>query len=320
MKEIKIGVVLVNWNDSQNTIQALESIKQTKLINLRVVVVDNHSTPKEIANLQNYLDKNIKLIINSKNYGLPFAVNKGIEYLLKSHSITHIMWLNSEGRLAENFFHELIPFVRKNKNLGIIATKNTYKTDSNQLIPVYGMYISKSGYGNVVIHKNEPISSPQGTISVYSKEALEAVRINNEYLPSRFFLYAEDLDLGIRIQLAGYKWKLADRVVSYHTGWAFGKESSNSAVYYLHRNILWFTLRCFPDKLLLKNLIFILFAHILSLLYYSVIKRKPSVIIKAKWDSIMGIPTAWKERRLIQKNTKILNSEFEKILSNRLIH
>lgn len=320
MRDIKIGIVLVNWNDSNNTIQALASVKQTNFTNLRIVVIDNHSSSKNITNLQGYLDKDTKLIINNDNYGLPYAANKGIEYLLIDSSITHIMWLNGEGRLAENFFQEIIPFIQKNRYLGIIATKNIYKISPKKSSQAYGMYLSRSGYPNIVVKENEHVSCPMGTIAIFSKEALESVKINNEFLASRFFLYAEDLDIGIRIQLAGYKWKLCKSALVYHTGWSFNGKFSDKAAYYLHRNILWFTIRCFPSKILLQNIIAIVFTHILTIGYYSIIKIKPLLILKAKYDGICGLRQAWRERKLIQKKTKITNSEFEKILSNRLLH
>lgn len=317
---IKIGIVITNWNDSGNTISALNSVRQTNFKNLRIVVIDNHSSSFDITTLQEYLDKKNELIINDKNYGLPYAVNKGIEYLLKDPTITHIMWLNSEGRLAKNFFQELVPFIKRNKNLGIIATKNIFTVDGNKHIPSFGMYVSHSGYPNIVIKENEHISCPMGTVTIYSRKALESIKINNVFLASRFFLYAEDLDLNIRIQLAGYKWKLCKTALVYDTGWSFNGKFSDKATYYLHRNILWFTIRCFPSKILFQNLIIIVFAHILTIAYYSIIKRKPMLILKAKYDSILGLRQAWKERNLIQKKTKITNLEFEKILSNRLLH
>lgn len=317
---IKIGIVIVNWNDSNNTLEALAYVKRTNFANLEIVVIDNHSSSHDITNLQEHLDKKTKLIINNKNYGLPYAVNKGIEYLLKNPRITHILWLNSEGRLAKDFFQEVIPFIQKNEKLGMIATKNIFKLNGKKHITSYGMYLSHSGYPNVVAHENEHISCPMGTVTIYSREALESVNINKEFLPSRFFLYAEDLDLGIRIQLAGYKWKLCETAMVYHTGWSFNDRFSDKAAYFLHRNILWVTIRCFPNKILLKNLIFILGSHLFAIGYYFIIKRKPMLILKAKYASMKGLKQAWRERKLIQKRVKITDSEFEKILSQRLFH
>lgn len=320
MSDIKIGIVIVNWNDCYNTLKSLDSAKQKELQNPRIVVIDNHSSSKDINNLYRQLDKNIRLIVNNQNYGLSYAVNKGIKYLLEDSSITHVMWLNSEGRLARNFFEEVIPFIKKNKKLGIIGIKNIYRVNSNKLIPVYGMYVAKSGYANMVIKSNEKITSPVGTVTVYSRDALESVKIDGEFLPSRFFLYAEDLDLGIRIQLAGYKWKLCKTALAYHSGWSFNANLSNKSTYYLHRNILWFTLRCFPNRVLIKNLHYIILAHVISLLYYCIIKKSPLVIVRAKYDSLKNIRTIWQQRKNIQKKNKISDSEFEKILSKKLIH
>ena len=44
-----------------------------------------------------------------------------------------------------------------------------------------------------------------GACPIYRKEALEDVKINQEYLDEDFFAYYEDVDLAWRMQLRGWK-------------------------------------------------------------------------------------------------------------------
>jgi len=46
--------------------------------------------------------------------------------------------------------------------------------------------------------------------------ALEKARENGQYFDGRMFMYKEDCDLAYRLNLAGFKAKLAPRAISYH--------------------------------------------------------------------------------------------------------
>ena len=65
---MKIGIVILNYNDSETTIELLEKIKNYEILNL-IVIVDNNSTDNSYKKLTKYENEKIKLIKTEKNKG-----------------------------------------------------------------------------------------------------------------------------------------------------------------------------------------------------------------------------------------------------------
>jgi GT2 family glycosyltransferase len=67
-------------------------------------------------------------------------------------------------------------------------------------------------------------------------------------LDERFFCYAEDVDLGFRLQRAGRRcWYVAE-AVAHHVGSASSGLDSRFAVYHGHRNLEWVYLKNMPTR------------------------------------------------------------------------
>ena len=63
IKNLKITIVLVNWNRSDDTLNCLNSIYKSTYKNIEVVVVDNGSKDDQIKKLTNS-NLNFKLLLN----------------------------------------------------------------------------------------------------------------------------------------------------------------------------------------------------------------------------------------------------------------
>ena len=74
--------------------------------------------------------------------------------------------------------------------------------------------------------------------------------INAGGLDERFFCYAEDVDLGFRLQLLGRQCWYEPGAVALHVGGAASGKSSAFAVYHGHRNLEWAFLKNMPSSLL----------------------------------------------------------------------
>lgn len=77
---MNIGLVIVNYNDSDNTIKLVKSVLKYKSIK-RIVVVDNNSYTSEVNKLKKIDDKKVTIILNDGNYGYAYALNIGAKYI-----------------------------------------------------------------------------------------------------------------------------------------------------------------------------------------------------------------------------------------------
>lgn len=77
---MNIGLVIVNYNDSDNTVKLVKSVLKYKSIKC-IVVVDNNSYTSEINKLKKIDDKKVTIIENDGNYGYAYALNIGAKYI-----------------------------------------------------------------------------------------------------------------------------------------------------------------------------------------------------------------------------------------------
>lgn len=118
-------------------------------------------------------------------------------------------------------------------------------------------------------------------------------------LDERFFCYAEDVDLGFRLQLAGRGcWYAAD-AVAHHVGSASAGVGSAFAVYHGHRNLEWTFVKNMPASLLWRYLPLHLLTWLAGLGRFALRGRGAS-FVKAKWDALAGLGPVWRARRGVQ--------------------
>jgi GT2 family glycosyltransferase len=130
----------------------------------------------------------------------------------------------------------------------------------------------------------------------------------------RFFCYAEDTDLGFRLQLAGRAcWYAPDAVVR-HLGSASAGVGSAFAVYHGHRNLEWMFLKNMPAVLFWRYLPVHLAALAVGLAFFATRGRAGSYL-KAKWDALARAGEFWRSRRLVQA-TRIASTAAVRALLN----
>ncbi|MCL4416054.1 MAG: glycosyltransferase, partial [Actinobacteria bacterium] len=120
----KVFVSIINYNNSKDTIECLESINNLKTdkIDLNVVVIDNASEEK-LELKENFLkDISLKLIFNSKNLGFSGGHNLGIKYAI-SKNADYVVILNNDTILDVNLIGELVKAASEDLKIGIVSPK-----------------------------------------------------------------------------------------------------------------------------------------------------------------------------------------------------
>lgn len=125
MRNLKIGFVFTNYNNSKLSIQALESIAtNANEITCVPVIVDNRSKDSERALLSNAEAKfpNAKFIFNEANLGYFDGLNTGITYLRKTHpDLDFIVIGNNDLIFPTPFFTAIDELKHKLTNYPVIA-------------------------------------------------------------------------------------------------------------------------------------------------------------------------------------------------------
>jgi GT2 family glycosyltransferase len=145
------------------------------------------------------------------------------------------------------------------------------------------------------------IFSPCAAAALYRRSALLEVGGFDE----RFFCYFEDVDLGFRLRLAGYKAiYVPDAVVDHVGGASSGGKRSDFAVYHGHRNLVWCFLKNMPNPLFLL----LLPAHFAQSIFAAMVflaSGHGQIFAKAKWHAAKKVPEFWEARQTIQQTRRV---------------
>ncbi len=128
MESKKVAIIILNYNDSENTIEYVNKIKKYKILNKIIVVDNNSSKENEFVNLCTLKSSNIEVIKAEKNGGYSYGNNFGIKYLEKINcNIDYIIISNPDVYVEESSIIKCIEFFNENKKAAIVAPRMYYE-------------------------------------------------------------------------------------------------------------------------------------------------------------------------------------------------
>ena len=145
-----------------------------------------------------------------------------------------------------------------------------------------------------------PATSPCAGAALYQRE----VFLNAGGLDEAFFFQLEDVDLGFRLRLLGYRCLHVPDAIVHHMGSALSGRGSPAVVYHAHRNMVWTFFKNMPGPLFWKYLPQHILVNLFMLLSLS-LKGRALTIFKAKWDAVKGLRRVLKQRWHIQQNRSV---------------
>jgi len=238
-----VFVILVNWNNSGETIECLSSLTKLRYSRIHVIVVDNASSDDSMIRLESWKPSYPYTILeNQTNEGFTGGNNTGIEYAL-SHGAEYILMLNNDTVVGEKLLSCLIEDAKKHPEAGILGP-SIYFYDQPGLLWFNGGRILLRRFSESILHENmgekqskresEKTDFITGCALMGRADMFRQVGV----LDDRFFLYFEDADLNIRAKKAGWEIRLVPDAKIWHkvSVTIKGKLGSNTMIYYNHRN------------------------------------------------------------------------------------
>jgi GT2 family glycosyltransferase len=282
---MEISVVIPNYNGNEFLERCLislkESVKKEQTYNLRVILVDNGSTDNSIAIFNKYSNNkysnnvNIKydLIANSFNLGFSKAVNQGIKLAVDSES-SYICLLNNDVEITFNFFNSLIKTIEKDSKIFSVSSKMLQYHKSDLIDDAGDEYTllgwtKKSGNGlNKSITK---YSKEREIFSSCAGAAIYRAAIFNEigFFDENFFAYMEDVDIGYRALINGYKNVYSPNAIVYHVGsGSSGSKYNEFKIKLAARNNIWIVYKNMPWPQILINIGFLFIGFLIKYLFF----------------------------------------------------
>lgn len=119
---MKAGIIILNYNDYENTIKMLNQIKDYSCLN-KIIIVDNCSTDDSVKRLEEYENKKIVILKAEKNLGYASGNNLGLKYLENETSCEIAIISNPDVIIEESVLKELIHVLKTNDKIAFLGPK-----------------------------------------------------------------------------------------------------------------------------------------------------------------------------------------------------
>ena len=119
---MKTGIVILNYNDYENTIKMLEQIMDYKCLS-KIVVVDNCSTDESLEKIRLFESKKIVVLESSQNKGYAYGNNLGLKYLEKETNCELAIISNPDVVVSESVIEALIRDMKKDETISFLGPK-----------------------------------------------------------------------------------------------------------------------------------------------------------------------------------------------------
>lgn len=309
-----ICIVIVNWNSWQLLDQCLHALARQTRQDFKVAVVDNASTrPVPETLLERHAG--IEFIWSDRNLGFAAANNLVIR---NEPDVEWIALLNPDAFPEPDWLARLMEATQQHPGYAAFGSRQLIAGSEHLLDGDGDAYhisglVWREGHGKAAASANREVReifSPCAAAALYRRNALMEVGGFDE----DFFCYIEDVDLGFRLRLLGYRCLQVPGAAVHHVGSATtGGKQSDFAVYHGHRNLVWCYVKNMPPALFWLLLPLHLAMNLAVIVMY-ILRGQPRIILKAKRDALHGLPSMWKKRKHIQSGRTAGYAEIWRIL------
>ena len=240
----RVSVIIVNYNGKALLEKCLESLSKVNYENFEIIVVDNNSTDGSIELVTKNYPSIILLKLNS-NKGFAEPNNIGA----KIANGKYLLFLNNDTIVTPNFISEMVQVIENDKKIAIcqsLLLKPDESVDSS------GDFIDQLGVVYNSTKKTDEIreiSSARGASMLIRKDVFDIL----EGFDEKFYVSFEDVDLGWRTWMIGYKVILTPKSVVYHVGGQTIKSKKPEIAFHGFKNQLAMKITNFEPPIAIRN-------------------------------------------------------------------
>ncbi len=315
----QVSVIIVNWNGEQFLERCLTALMAQTVMPDEIILVDNASSDRSIEIVQQF--PHVRLLAQNQNTGFAGGNNLGIKAV--SVNSDWIALLNPDAFVDPHWLEALLMATESNPGFDMFGSRLVNAGNPSILDGAGDIYhisglVWRMRHGSPIStteeHERE-VFSPCAAAALYRRSAWQATGSLDE----DYFCYVEDVDIGFRLRLAGYRCLYVPQSVAYHVGsGTTGGQHSDFSLYHGHRNLVWTFVKNMPGILFWLLLPLHVLLNLASIIWF-ILQGHSGVILRAKRDAVLGLPKMWLKRQTIQKTRVASIGEIWRQLDKRLI-
>lgn len=279
-----VTVIIPNFNGMEHLERCIESLLAQEGEPAHIMVIDNGSTDSSVNFLKNnYPQVHIRRL--EENTGFCHAVNMGI---LLSRT-PYVLLLNNDTEVQPNFLRYMVTSIDRPGNEDVFSV-SAQMLDMRQpeLLDGAGDRFSALGWAFArgkgqraeKYDREAEVFSACGGAAIYRRELFDEIGLFDEL----HYAYLEDVDIGYRARIYGYRNLYEPKAQVLHAGSAFsGSRYNYFKTKFTAANNIYLIWKNMPLLQFLLNLPFLLVGFLLKLLFYT-LKGMGSVY----WHGFVG--------------------------------
>lgn len=298
-----ITVIIVYWNGVNYIDRCLNALFAQTFQDFEVVLVDNGSTDNFIDDIEKRWPS-LQILRLEQNLGFAAANNIAAKKargewlaLLNTDAFPRPGWLAALLQAADEhpdlFFFTSCQIQANNPDL-LDGTGDEYNIGGIAWRRQFAMPVEDA------VQVVDEVFSACGAAAFYPKGAFVSVGGFDE----DFFSYLEDVDLGFRLRLKGFRCLYVPQAQVLHVGSASLGKESEFAVYHSQRNMLWTYIKNMPSPYIWLYLPYHIFMNLAFSLYYGFCFCF-CLSWRAKRDALIGLPSMLRKRKEIQAGAQV---------------
>ncbi len=263
----EVTIIIPNYKGAECIADCLESLRKQDFREFDLIVVDNYSSDGSAETVeQNYPEA--RLVRLDQNYGFSRAVNEG----LKRCSTPYVLLLNNDTVAEPSFVGNLYRAIREDETVFSAAAKMLMQKQPDRIDGAGDYYCAlgwafASGKGKKSSRrtKRREVFAACGGAAIYRRRILDEIGWFDEF----HFAYLEDVDIGYRARIMGYRNIYEPSAVVYHLGsGATGSRYNSFKVRISARNNMYLIMKNMPTLQIILNFPFLLFGFGVKALFF----------------------------------------------------
>ncbi len=242
---MKIGVVILNWNQVEDTIACTQSVLDWSLP-ADIWIVDNASSAQSAAQIRQACPT-AELLVNAQNLGFAGGNNAALREIIKG-DYDAAMLLNNDAMIEETAVSHLITALHQHPQLGIVGPSLWDADRPQRLLSAgggdIGLAVHTHLYDLPPAGQIQPVAYVPGTCILIRTSVLQDIGLLDE----SYFFGGEVADLCARAQQQGYGCAIVGGVKAYHAVHRSADVRHHLHIYYVLRNRFLFVRKFHPQQ------------------------------------------------------------------------
>ena len=266
----EVSVIVPNFNGKKYIGQCLDSLRRQDFTDFETIVVDNCSTDGS-ADMVAVSYEDVKLIKLSQNFGFSRAANEGI----KASSSPFVILLNSDTEADPGFVGALYRAITADKRIFSAASKMLQMKRPDRIDGAGDLYCALGwAFARGKGKKKERYSKACNVFAACAGAAIYRRSLMDEtgWFDEFHFAYLEDIDIGYRARIMGYRNVYSPEAIVLHMGSGVtGSRYNDFKIRLSARNNVYIIMKNMPWPQILLNFPFLFLGFLVKVIFFTCI-------------------------------------------------